>query len=74
MQCVICKTGETKKGKTSFTVEKSGAYLVFSNVPADVCNTCGEAYFSLQIAQELELRASEHFKNGKEIELIRLAS
>ena len=74
MQCVICKTGETKKDKASFTVEKSGAYLVFSNVAADVCSNCGEAYFSLQTAQELEQKANEHFKNGKEIELVRLAS
>ncbi len=74
MQCVICKTGETKKGKASFTVEKQGAYLIFSNVPAEVCSNCGEAYFSAQTTQELEQKAADAFKNGNEIALVRLAS
>ncbi len=74
MQCVICKNGQTRNDKASLTVEKEGSYLVFSNVPAEVCNNCGEAYFSAITSKTIHQQANEAFKKGKEIELIRLAS
>lgn len=72
MHCVICKVGETQKGKASFTVERNGAFLVFSNVDADVCDNCGEAYFDSETAKSLQQKAEEEFKKGQEIELVKL--
>lgn len=44
----------------------------FSNVDAEVCDTCGEAYFSSDTAKELQLKAAKEFKKGNEIELVKL--
>lgn len=71
MQCVICKVGTTHKDKASFTVEKEGAFLVFSNVDADVCDNCGEAYFDEATAKQLQKKATEEFKKGNKIELVK---
>lgn len=72
MKCVICKVGETHKSKASFTVEQNGAYLVFTNVDADVCDNCGEAYFDKETAESLQRKAGEEFKKGSPIELVTL--
>ncbi len=72
MKCVVCKIGTTNKDKASFTVEKDGAFLVFSNVDADVCDNCGEAYFNGTTARKLQAKAEEEFRKGKEIELVKL--
>jgi len=42
MKCVICKHGETVDGFTSIILEKNGATIVFQQVPALVCDNCGE--------------------------------
>lgn len=72
MHCVICKVGETQKAKARFTVEKEGAFLVFANMDADVCDNCGEAYFDATTAKQLQQKADEEFKKGNPIELVKL--
>lgn len=72
MQCVICKIGTTQKDKASFTVEKDGAFLIFSNVDAQVCDNCGEAYFDVETAKQLQKKAEEEFKKGNKVELVKL--
>ena len=41
MKCVICKHGETMPGKSTVTLERNGATLVFQQVPGEVCQNCG---------------------------------
>ena len=53
MKCVICKQGETFPGKTTVTLERAGATLVFKNVPAQVCANCGEAYVDEHASAQL---------------------
>ncbi|MDB5245639.1 MAG: hypothetical protein JWQ40_33 [Segetibacter sp.] len=54
MDWVICKTGKTRKGKTSFTLEKNGAFLIYKDVEADICDNCGPAYFSIETSKKLK--------------------
>ena len=56
MKCVICKHGETMDGFTSVTLEKNGATIVFQQVPALVCDNCGEKYIDSKVASSLFLR------------------
>lgn len=44
MKCPICKHGSTHKGYASITLERDGTTLFFKNVPADICDNCGEIY------------------------------
>ena len=69
MKCVVCKKGETKTGTTTMTLEKSGATLVFKNVPARVCVTCGEAYVDGDITKRLMQTADEAARAGIQVEV-----
>ena len=44
MKCVICKQGVPRPGKTTVILQRDGTTLVVVNVPAEVCENCGEAY------------------------------
>lgn len=72
MDCVICKMGETQKGKTSFTLEKNGAFFIYKDVEADVCDNCGEAYFSIETSRKIETLSNDAAKKGAELEVIKL--
>ena len=69
MKCMICKNGETKDGFTTITLEKNGATLVFKNVPALVCDNCGEKYLAGKASKELLAKAKEIAKSGVEIDI-----
>ena len=44
MKCVHCR-GEMKKGTTPFHVDRKGCHLILDEVPAWICEQCGETYF-----------------------------
>jgi len=69
MKCVICKHGETHRGKTTVTLERDGLTLVFRNVPAEVCENCGEAYVDEATARELLRRAEEAAEAGVMVDI-----
>ena len=69
MKCVVCKKGETKIGKTTVTLERDGATLVFKGVPARVCNNCGEEYVDGEITASLLKSAEEAARSGIQVEI-----
>ena len=69
MKCVVCKGGETSPGKTSVTFENEGCILVVRNVPAEVCNNCGEDYVDEKTAEYLMKLAEEAKRSGVQIEV-----
>ncbi len=69
MKCVVCKKGETKAGKTTVTLEKNGATLVFKGVPARVCANCGEEYVDGEITASLLKSAEEAARSGIQVEI-----
>jgi len=72
MECVICKTGKTFKGKTTYTIDRQKSLLVFRDVEAQVCDNCGEAYFSLEITKKLQQLAEEAIRKGAEFEVVKM--
>ena len=54
MKCLACKHGLLKPGRATVTVERDGTTIVVRNVPADVCETCGEDYLEATVASSLE--------------------
>ncbi len=44
MQCHYCK-GIMEAGKTPYTISRKDYHLVINNVPALICQQCGEPYF-----------------------------
>jgi len=53
MTCVICKHGETQKGTTVLVFQREGTMVVILDVPAQVCQNCGEAYVNEQISEQV---------------------
>ena len=73
MKCVICKNGDTKKGKVTVTLERKGTIIAIKDVLADVCNNCGEYYLNTEMTKEVLKKAEQAYKNGTEIEVIRMS-
>ncbi len=66
---MICKHGETKKGTTTVTLEKDSSTIVFKEVPAQICDNCGEKYIDKSATKELLNKAKEIVKNGVEVDI-----
>jgi len=69
VKCVICKTGETRAGKTTVTLEREDTTLVFKSVPADVCTNCGEAYVGEDTSSHLLKAADEAVRSGVQVDV-----
>ena len=49
----MCKTGETAEGKVTVSLQRDGASILVKNVPAQVCDNCGEYYLSEDISRRM---------------------
>ncbi len=62
MKCMICKHGETKQGTTTVTLEKGSSTIVFKEVPAQICDNCGEKYIDEATTKELLSKVKKYCK------------
>lgn len=74
MKCVICKLGETKKGSVTVTLERGETTVLIKNVPADICENCGEYYLSDEISERILKQAETAVTNNAEVEILRYAA
>ena len=59
MKCTICKTGHTHPGITTVTLQRDNTVVVIRDVPAEICEDCGEYYLSDTIARRVYADADE---------------
>lgn len=59
MKCVICKTGEVRPATVQAEI-KVGSDRLLVPVEAEICQECGEAYYSSEVLRQLE-RVREDF-------------
>lgn len=69
MKCVICKTGDTRPGTATVTLERDGATVVIKGVPARVCGTCGEEYVEEGVTARLLKTAEEAARSGVQVDV-----
>lgn len=74
MPCVICKHGQTKPGLTTVTLERDNSIIIIKQVPAEICDNCGEYYLSDSITEQVLQRAESAMNKGVEVEIIRYAA
>ena len=74
MKCVICKTGEMKSGEATVIMHRNETSVIIKNVPADICQTCGEYYLSEDMTEQVLKRAEEAYAKGAEVEILRFAA
>jgi YgiT-type zinc finger domain-containing protein len=59
MKCVICKTGDVRSAEVQAEV-KVGSDRLLIPVEGEMCQQCGEAYYSAEVLRYLE-RVREDF-------------
>ncbi len=69
MNCMTCEHGALKRGIGTFEVDHAGTKLVVKQVPALVCDNCGDEYFEGTIAAELLLQAEQAAMAGIESDI-----
>ncbi len=70
MKCAICRHGYTESGFTTVTLERNQTTLVFKQVPADICENCGEVYLSSEINRSLLKQAEQELQRGVFLEMV----
>jgi YgiT-type zinc finger domain-containing protein len=70
MNCIVCGHGDTHPGTTTVTFHRDGKTLVVNEVPAEVCENCGEAYVAEDVTADL-LRIASEARQAQAIVLIR---
>ena len=71
MECILCLQGRTAPGTTTCLAEPEGATIVVKEVPAEVCEVCGEPYVPEPVAARLEQIVNECVRAGAEVEILR---
>ena len=74
MKCVICKTGMTHPGKTTVTIQRGESVVLVRDVPAEICEDCGEYYLADDTAKRVYADAESSFGRHIEIEVQRYAA
>lgn len=70
-RCAFCRSGRLVRGHTTMTLERGGATVVVKQVPALVCEACGEAYLEEDVLERLFRGADEAVCRGAEVEVRR---
>ncbi len=74
MKCVICKSGETREGQTTVSLSRGGSTIIIKDVPAQICENCGEYYLSEEISAKVMTLAENAIKHNAEVEILRFAA
>lgn len=61
--------GEISHGKATVTLVRKGATFVFQDVPALVCDNCGEEYISAEVTRRLMAIAEDAYKSGVHVDV-----
>ena len=74
MQCTICKNGQTHPGATTVTLQRDNTVVVIRDVPAEICENCGEYYLDASTASRVYADADETARRHVEVEIHRYAA
>ncbi|KAF0101312.1 MAG: hypothetical protein FD187_3125 [bacterium] len=74
MKCALCKTGQTHPGKTTVTLQRGDSVVVIRDVPAEICEDCGEYFLDELTARRVYADAEQSFARRVEVEIQRFAA
>ena len=74
MQCTICKHGKTEPGNVTVTMQRKETIVIIKEVPAEVCQDCGEYYLDESVSRQVLAQAEEAAKRNAEVEILRFAA
>jgi YgiT-type zinc finger domain-containing protein len=70
----MCKTGQTKPGHTTVTLQEGDTVVVVKKVPGDICSQCGEYYLEDSVVARLEEILDSAASRGAEVEIVKYAA
>ena len=73
MKCPVCRHGEARPSAVTVPLERGGMTIVFREVPALVCEKCGEAFHDEVVTMALLKQAEQSAAAGVEIDVRRFA-
>jgi len=47
-RCYFCRTGTLEHKRTTMTLHRGDRMIIIENVPAKVCDSCGEVVFAAE--------------------------
>ena len=74
MKCVICKSGETSEGLATVTLHRGQTIIIIKDVPAQICENCGEYYLSDEVSGQVMKLAEGSVNHNAEVEILRFAA
>jgi YgiT-type zinc finger domain-containing protein len=74
MKCVLCRQGSTRPGLVTVLLQRGETTVIVKQVPAEICENCGEYYLNQEVTEHLLTRAEVAVKNGAEVEILRYAA
>ena len=73
MTCPLRRMGEMKAGHTTVVLTRGDATVVFKQVPAMVCDDCGDYFFDEKTTIDVYQRAEQAFTTGQEVAISKFA-
>jgi HTH-type transcriptional regulator / antitoxin MqsA len=67
--CHVCGSTESSEKLVNNTFDINDKLIVIENIPAEVCERCGDKTFSLETAEKVRLIAQQKLKPLKTIEV-----
>ena len=74
MICVICKTGRPRPGKATVTLQRGNSVVVIKEVPAQICQDCGEYYIDEEVSRKVYALAEGAVQRKAELEILHYAA
>ena len=74
MTCIICKNGKTQPGHTTVALTRGETTVVIKELPAEICDNCGEPYLDEEMTGWVLERAEKAVSQGVEVEIVRYAA
>lgn len=74
MKCVLCRHGETAPGHVTVTLQRGETIVVLKEVPAAVCEQCGEYYLDEATTARVTELARAAVEHRAEVEVLRYAA
>jgi YgiT-type zinc finger domain-containing protein len=72
MKCVVCKIGETEKGRTTVTLRRNSTVVIVEDVDAHICNNCGHYYLDSDTAKTVMAKLKDALQRGTKLEILPL--
>ena len=74
MNYAICRHGALESGSATVLLERGEATVIFKDVPARVCDNCGEEFVSAEVNESLLRRAEDALARGATLEMLRFVA